>query len=381
MVAGRPATGAWRSYSGGSGMALWRGTHKAALLGLIGLGLLAQAAPAPADVVEIVQTPSDVANGISTPRIRVDGQGTDRYDHVATKTVDAWITVSGHRPENWYEVKSSSGKDYTVGALRIEGASISIDAPLAAKVYKISFPYVDLKSPSVVNIRVSPVTLCNDRLAQLQGAARAAFLKEGGNLKYNDAWTANAWFNYPLATSGIRKFNSEPAPVSAVIECLALERPKVRTQAQTQGAPGRPGNRMEPTIKSATLRMEPARIERVGADLCPTQLRLYGQVVAIRSFKGSAIIFGPGFLTPITALDFGAAGTRAVLGTYPLKWGDGGSTSLSAGRGAPRSQSVSLTMNVAGSENNIVEQARETVTVTCKRAPPPRAAPLPDPRR
>ncbi|HEV2044617.1 MAG TPA: hypothetical protein VGR05_08065 [Sphingomicrobium sp.] len=357
-------------------MDMWRGTFGVAWLGLFGAGLVAPAAPAAADVIEIVQSPSDVANGISYPRVRVDGQGTDRYDTVATKTVEAWFTISGHTPKNG---TSSSG-----GEIRVEGDRTPISRPGKAAVYKVSFPYVDPRSASVANVRISPVKLCNDRLATLQGAARAAFLKEGGNLNYPNAWSASAsidWrFFYVAQGHKNRTFNAVPAPVGAIIECLALERPKVRTQSQTQGVPGRPGKRMEPTIQSATLRMEPARIERVGGDLCPTQLRLYGQVVAIREFQGSAIIFGPGFLTPVTPLNFATAGTRAVLGTYKLNWGGTASSSLSAGRSAPKSQSVSLTMNVASSENRILEQARETVTVTCKRALPARAV-RPDRRR
>jgi hypothetical protein len=138
---------------------------------------------------------------------------------------------------------------------------------------------------------------------------------------------------------------------------------------------------MDPTIKSATLRIEPARIERIGGEMCPTQLALYGEVVAIRPFRGSAIILGQGYLSPITSLNFPFGGARSVRGTYPLKWGGGAPKSLSGGGpAAPSSQTVSLRMNVANQDKKVIETASETIKVTCERAQPRRVGSS-EPRR
>ena len=346
--------------------------HLAASLAVFSAGLVFPSV-AMADVVEIALAPSNVQNGIGSPRVVVGGYGKDKYDHVVTKTVDAWIIVSGHKPENSQAQLDSE--------LRIEGGSTEIVNFPATSVHKISFPYIDFKPGPVANVRISPIKLCNDRLAALQGLTRTQFLKQGGSLQHPRAWDATAKIKFSMPSKGVvfkelqdRTWNAEPVAVGANIVCRPLDQPKPQTEPDKPPVfPVIPA-KIEPTIKTATLRIEPAMIKRVGSDMCPTQLKLYGQVVTNRKFQGSAIIYGPGFLTPITSLKFDTPGARAVLGTYPLKWNAGASGSLSAGRSAPKSQTVSLTLNVANTDNKVIETARETVTVTCKRAPPPPAA-------
>jgi len=334
-------------------------------------------AAASADPIKVRQTISKagIATDIGETRIVVDGEGVDKYDHVVTRTVDAWVTISGDRPEG--------GAGTRDGIVRIEGGKAEF-GKLAGepKIYKISFPYRDPKSASVANMRVSPVALCNNRLAALHGGSREKFLKQGDLFFYPDAWTASASIVWViLDTKGAfrdppaHKSYSATAPVGTSIECRALDRPKVRMKKTTaqKGGTTPPAKKMDPTIKSATLRIEPAMVERIGRDMCPTQLRLYGQVVTIRPFRGSAIILGKGYLSPVTSLNFPTAGARSVRGTYSLKWNDGPPGSLSAGgSAAPRSQSVSLRMNVANEDNKVIETASETIKVSCKRAPPTR---------
>ncbi len=226
-------------------------------------------AVASAEPIKIRQTvpKAGVETDISYPRIVVDGQGTDKYDAVVTKTLDSWITVSGDKPGN-----ASKGG---ASELKIETGRISIATPGAATVYKISFPYRAPKSSSVANMRVSPVDLCNARLAKLTGAARAKFLKEGDLFNYPDAWTATgsvAWNVKKM--KGIFRIQeslntfSDSAPVATAIECRALDRPKVRTTTTTSaGGAGPRAKKMDPAQSgqaSAPQRTGPTP-QRVGS--------------------------------------------------------------------------------------------------------------------
>ena len=183
---------------------------------LAGCALVPAAASAkPIDIRQAVPK-AGVQSDISYPRIVVDGQGADTYDSVVTKTVDAWITVSGDKPDN-----AGAASD---GELRLEGGRIPIATPAAARVYKISFPYRAPRSASVANMRVSPVDLCNARLAKLSGAARAKFLKEGELFNYPEAWTASGSIVWAIKdTKGVFKDPDALTPFSdsASVEVMA----------------------------------------------------------------------------------------------------------------------------------------------------------------
>lgn len=331
-----------------------------------------------AAVVEVSQAlgKAGTNSDIGYPTIVVDGAGTSSYDRVVTKNIDAWVRVKGGAPKN--------GRNPSGATLKVEGRQISIDVPGANKIYKINFPYVAPLSAAVANDRVSPVKLCNDEIQKRQGADRAAYLEDGGSVLRKNAYRASASVTWSIRdTKGVFKDPDALKPYSdevllgVNIECRPLDRPKVRTSKSAGGEiPGKRGpkaKKADPTIRSATLRIEPANMKRFGNDMCPAQLQLYGQVATIRTFRGAAIFLGSGFLSPITSLDFPAAGTQTVRGAYPLKWNDGPSGTLAvAGKTAPKAQTVTLRMNIATQDKKVIETATETVKVTCERVQPVR---------
>ena len=138
-------------------------------------------------------------------------------------------------------------------------------------------------------------------------------------------------------------------------------RPLIRPVRVTPAVPAA----LLPDIAAAELRIEPQKISQIGKQLCPTQLRLYGRVEARRAFQGKAVIFGTGFLSPVTNLSYGGPGNRNIVATYPLSWAAIGGLAGSAPSGL-RSQTISLTMNVTDLDNKVLESVKETVTVTCK---------------
>ncbi|MGH6705842.1 MAG: hypothetical protein ACREB1_03440, partial [Sphingomicrobium sp.] len=90
---------------------------------------------------------------------------------------------------------------------------------------------------------------------------------------------------------------------------------------------------------------------------------LYGFIETRRAFAGQSIFMGPYFLTPITKLDFKAAGTRNIVATYPVKWDNTGAKT--SGPGLKR-QRVTLRMNVANDEGKVLESAEQTIELACR---------------
>lgn len=331
------------------------------------------AAPALADtnMLTLAQaTPEQDGAGVGVTRIVVDGPSKLGYDEVETKAVDIWLRLTLNR------VADIPDK-HQIDSIAIESEGESVDATqgFTTKRYKLSFPYADPHSTNVANQRNSPIDMCNDRMKSLSGAALEKFLAQGETIKLTSAYPvlARGEANWST-TSGVvfkdidhhTKYYEDNINAKAIVECKPLGRPRPQTQTSTQGVNPKPGKRMEPTIAAATLRMEPAQTVASGGQICPSQLRLYGRVEAIRGFEGKAVIFGPGFLTPVSQLNYTHGGNRNIVGTYPLKWnGIGG---LATGKEAPlKSQKVSLTMNVTSADNKVLKQAKTTVTVTCKR--------------
>lgn len=332
------------------------------------------AAPAMANTNMLTLTqavPGQDGPDVGETRIVVDGPSKLGYDEVETKTVDMWLRLTLNK------VPGVPDK-HQIDSVAIESEGESVDATQAftTKRYKLSFPYADPHSTSVVGQRNSPIDMCNNRMKSLSGAALEKFLVQGEIIKLTSAYPvlARGEANWSTTSGGVFKdidhhvkYYEDRINAKAVVECKPLGRPRPQTQTSTQGTKPKPGKRMEPTISAATLRMEPAQTVASGGQICPSQLRLYGRVEAIRAFEGKAVIFGPGFLTPVSELNYTHGGNRNIVGTYPLKW-DGVGGLAAAGKETPlKSQKVSLTMNVTTADNKVLKQAKTTVTVTCKR--------------
>lgn len=306
---------------------------------------------------------------VGETRIVVDGASKLGYDEIETKTVDLWLRLTLNKVTG---VPDKHQIDQLT--LESEGESLGAAQSFATKRYKLSFPYADPHSTSVANQRNSPINMCNARLKSLKGDALATFLAQGEKIKLTSAYPvlARGEANWTTTSTVFKyidhhsKYYEDKINAKAVVECRPLGRPRPQTQTSTQGAKPKPGKRMEPTISEATLRMAPAQSVASGGQLCPSQLRLYGRVQTIREFEGKAVIFGPGYLSPVSELTYTHGGNRNIVGSYPLQWDKIGG--LAAGPdNAPKSQTVSLTMDVTAKDNKVLKQAKETVTVTCKR--------------
>ncbi len=307
-------------------------------------------------------------NDVGRTEIVVDGKSTLGYDSLVNDTLDIWVAA--------YIDKSKSTPDYQSFILMAEATEIAGEITAAARRYKISVPYADPRSGSVSGQRNSAIQTCNNRLGSLSGAARAVFLREGSEINVTNAYRLKAVATYITTRKKKKKvFQEAPdiventdeatAMANAIIVCRPLDRPRARTgKPTTTGATPKPGKPLPPVIAAATLRIEPAQIKAINKQNCPTELKLYAGVEAARAFEGKAVIFGTGFLSPVTALSYNGPGNRNIVATYPLSWAKSGGLANTAT--GPKSQMVTLTLNVTNADNKVQESVKETVTVTCR---------------
>jgi hypothetical protein len=343
--------------------------------------LFACSAPAAAQIVEIhhILPKSGTETDIGTTRIVVTGSTENKYDKVVTSSLDAWVSVKA--PD-----KPDRDKEKLAGSISVEGhhaAGIATGFSGAPTIYKLTFPYSDPRSLQVANQRISPVEICNDKLASLSGAAREEFRNKGGNVLRQDAYIATAKQGWVVRKAGSvfvePAYWEDTAGIPAVIACQRLTGPKPRDTTETKGGGAKPPTTTPgpeptrvvppPTIAKVTLRGEPQAWQNVGGQSCPTQVRLYGFIEVRRAFTGKAIFFGPAFLNPPQDLKFTGQGSRTLTATYNAKWATGPVGGLTAGgttRPAPRTQQVTLKFNVADADGKVLESAQTTETLTCR---------------
>jgi hypothetical protein len=331
------------------------------MAGVIAAGLVnGIAGTALADRMEV--SISNKAGHSGVAEIKVDGPSKDApYNEVRTETLDYYVSVRGDVPDK------AGGSGF--GNVEIEGGkleAIRVDGNWTK--YKIVAPYTDPWSGVAVNERISAAKLCNDRLKQTSGSSREKFLKNGVTFMHKEAYSLKFDVTYILDKwpfDEVKDYDySERAPVK--ITCMPLDRPRPRTQTSTTGAPPRHGKKMPDTISEATLRIEPAQIVQDGKFLCPSQLKLYGHVEAIRKFYGKALFVGPHYLSNITVLNFQAEGNRNVTGTYTMNWHKMGGLAT-APNAEPKKQKLTFHFNVANKDGKLLESVEETVEVSCKK--------------
>lgn len=345
------------------------------MAGLITAGLAnAIAGAALADTIQIAVSTNPNSYGVA--EIKVDGPSADGvYTEIRNKTLDYIVSARGDRPK----------KSTRNGRLEIQFRTTSplakdepkshgtVHAELTKdwKSYKLSVPYVDPWSTKIVNERVSPIEICNDNLKiRKADERREDMLKKGLSFTYHDAYKVRGYVEYPMKGSSlfgndIKSYDDVQA-VPVKITCMPLGRPRPRQDTSTTGAPGPTGKPLPPTISEATFRIEPAKVVQDGKFLCPTQLKLYGHVEAIRKFYGKALFVGPHYLSAITTLDFQAEGSRNVTATYDMDWHKMGGLTTQPNV-EPKKQKLTFHFNVADKDGKLRKSVEETVEVSCKK--------------
>lgn len=348
------------------------------MAGMIAAGLASGVAGgALAGPVEIAVSTNPNSYGVA--EIIVDGPRDGTYNEIRNRTLDYIVSVRGDRP------KKATGN----GDLAIQFKKESPLAPLAWDVYvvvegdvteswkryKVSIPYVDPWSRTIVNEKVSPIAFCNDNLALRKKNSNRRkeyeeMLSKGLSFLHHDAFRIRGYVHYPMKGSAffgndVKDYDDvEAVPVK--ITCMPLDRPRPSKDTSTTGAPGPKGKPLPPTVSKATFRIEPAKVVQDGKFLCPSQLKLYGHVEVIRDFYGKALFVGPHYLSAITTLSFQAKGSRNVVGTYDMNWHPMGGLTT-APNAEPKKQKLTFHFNVADKDGKLRKSVEETVEVSCKK--------------
>lgn len=297
----------------------------------------------------------------SVAEVLVDGPNKNGpYTEVLTKTLEYYVSVRGDKPDK------TNGDG--LGFVRLEtgqNEEVSVDETWTR--YKVSGSYQDPWSTAVENERSSPVKMCNDRLKQKSGSARASFLKKGETFMHNKGYGLSFRVSYMVKKVVFyeEKIYSYQDWVPVSIRCMALDRPRASKEISTTGAPPRHGQSLESAME-VDLRIEPAKVVKDGKFLCPSQLKLYGRVETGFAFKGKALFVGPHYLSAVTTLNLHAKDTNTPVGTYNMNWHQmGGFTT--APNAEPKKQKLTFHFNVIDSNSKIVKSAEETVEVSCKK--------------
>jgi hypothetical protein len=345
------------------------------MLGMIAAGLVnGIAGAALADPIQVAVSTNPNSYGVA--EIKVDGPNADGvYTEVLNETLDYIVSVRGDRPkkatgngelEIQFKNESPLDNGWSPSAVIVHG-----DVTPDWKSYKVSAPYADPWSGKVANQRVSPIKFCNDNLAiRKKDNRREETLKKGFSFTYHDAYKLRGYVRYPMKGSAYfgndSKDYDDVQAIPVKITCLALDRPRVRTQTSTQGVDPKPGQKMKPTISEVSFKIGPAQIEKMGKFLCPTQLRLYGRLETIRDFTGKSIFVGPYYLSPITEIQMAKAGNRNMVGTYMMKWHEMGGKAI-APDAEPKKQSLTFKFNVSNKDGKVLESVEKSIQVACAR--------------
>jgi hypothetical protein len=199
--------------------------------------------------------------------------------------------------------------------------------------YDISIGYT---IPHASNAAVGPIWECNHLLESVSGSAREEFLFKGVTITKQLAYDIKGKI---LATN--QTVLVEP-PV--LIKCLPLDHNPIR----------------------AKLRIEPAKVEKVGKFICPMELQLHGAVESRVKFTGKAIFVGPHYLSAITDLNYTKAGNRNVNATYKINWSQTGGFTTAPNQ-EPKKQDLTFRFNVSDKTGKVVETAEERVQVSCRK--------------
>ena len=216
--------------------------------------------------------------------IEIGGPHRDAYREVLSKSIDFYIwargDVSPALQDNPYTFHIEAREGDGTMVTKYEGVLYEV-----WKKYKINMPYWDTVLLDGYD-NLAPIRRCNKLLQKTSGPAREDFLFNGGTVRVDKSYLIRGVLQVES-----HLISNLYAPV--LIKCLPLDRDPQR----------------------AKLRIEPAKLEKLGKFVCPMELRLLGAVESREKFSGKSIFVGPHYLSAITDLNYTKAGNRNVSAT------------------------------------------------------------------
>jgi len=267
--------------------------------------------------------------------IEIGGPHRDAYREVLSKNIDFYIWARGDTsaalPDNPHTFRIDARQGDEMMVTKYEGTLYEV-----WKKYKIKVPYWDTVLPDGYD-NLAPIRRCNKLLEKTSGQAREDFLFKGGTVQVDKTYLFRG-----VLQPNPKVFSNLYAPV--LIKCLPLDHDPQR----------------------AKLRIEPAKLEKVGKFVCPMELRLLGSVESREKFSGKSIFVGPHYLSAITDLNYTKAGNRNVSATYKIKWQKMGGLTTAPNQ-EPKKQDLTFRFNVSDKSGKLVETAEERVQVSCRK--------------
>ncbi|WP_265528030.1 hypothetical protein [Sphingomicrobium marinum] len=299
--------------------------------------------------------------------IRVSGKLGGQYDTVENDTLRFWLRVWQPGIPN-YPVSQSPAtfhiNGYPVGLFSINRHP---------QVFEVETDYRDMRDKDIPSKTVSPISLCNDKLARLSGEELRSFQRDGGEF-YNwaayNAIVEQIWRvrKHRLAsgrnsTETKRFVDSTPLGVTIICEPLGAPTPV-----------GKPSN----AVSKVALRAAAMGSETIGRQSCPDKVRLYATIEARHRTKFKVLMRGPKFLTPPKDLLFGEAGSQSVTETFDVRW-DATIDELAttAGKRPDMQQKLNFHVNVADEQGRLLKTAETSIVLQCNVPPKPARVRLP----
>ena len=242
-------------------------------------------------------------------------------------------------------------------APHVSGRTVSDDLTTDWVKYQVTRPYIEPQSPQAANLRVSPITLCNEILAAAKANGNSTFMRQGQHFLYADAYKIGG--NVYVTPAGAHNPNAEnyvELKVPVRIHCLPLN----------PSPPPATRDKADPLFSTVSLRAEPAQIVQMGKFICPSKIKLYGRVEATRKFQGKALFVGPYYISNITPLNFPGKGARNVTGTYTMNWEKKGGLTT-APNTEPKKQKLTFRFNIADNGGELWGSAEKTIEVSCRK--------------
>jgi len=289
----------------------------------------------------------------SIPVILVHGDK-NGYSKILTDKLTYHIYTKMNYP------KKSKGPSF--GYLRLGGKPTAIEPNPETTTYEITIPY---KNPS----GDSPVKKCNAWLKTQTGDKKEKALKEGTRINIQGAYRATANASYKQKKGAF--WNNEEAyasiDVPVGVRCIGLNAPAPRKGHSTKQRE-RETKAKHLSLYKLTLEAKPGDQQKINGQICPTKAYLYGKIKAYQPVEGSAVLFGPGYISPITKVDIPKDGQSTVRGTYPIDWSSDGSSELTVDNSKPNTKKFDITFNLSNKDNKVIKSTgKKTFTVTCKK--------------
>ena len=310
---------------------------------------------APVLQLKVIELPKG-SSGKGLPTILVHGQK-GQYSKILTDNLTYYFTVRINYP------KKAKGPSF--GTIKLENKFVDIAPTTETTTYEITMPY---KNPRAFKTGVTPIKRCNVWLDGLTGSKREKALKEGTTLKVSNAYkaTANATYKQKKVSFIEDETATATIDVPVKLKCMGLNAPAPRQNTTTRGKEREPKGKRKVKMYKLALDVKPGSKEMIEGYLCPTKAHLYGKIEAKTAIEGSAVIFGPGFISPVTKVNIPKNGQSTVRATYPIKWSSEGKNELAADNKKPTTKKFELTFNLSNKDNKVISSTgKKSFTVTC----------------